>query len=162
MHSPRRVAIVAFMSLAMPAGLTTSAAMASTSTPVPEPSNVQTFRAAKFICKAKADRPHWSKGAKSVIYKTRVECAGSVPSVKVHCKGQLIYSVGGGPSTAATSSETQIVKTDGTKATFYTPEKGGKKVDWSGNFQGSSRCDSPGSDIHIGDAHSEVVTVKVP
>ncbi|MFD4998825.1 hypothetical protein [Streptomyces buecherae] len=118
--------------------------------------------ARKFVCKASADRPHWSKGAKSVIYKTRVECAGSEPTIKVRCKGQLIYAAGGSPSTAASSDETQSVKTDGSKTTFYTPETGGKKVKWSGKFQGSTHCTSPGTTVEIGDATTPVVPVKVP
>ncbi|MBP2054199.1 hypothetical protein J2Z21_007202 [Streptomyces griseochromogenes] len=141
------------MSLIMVGGLTTGPAMAD---------SLHAADGPKFVCKASADRPHWSKGAKSVIYKTRVECAGSVPTIKAHCKGHLMYSTGEAPSTAATSSETRSVKTDGTKTTFYTPEAGGKKVNWSGNFQGSTHCTSPGTTVEIGDATTPVVKVKVP
>ncbi|MFD9205777.1 hypothetical protein ACFVZM_05790 [Streptomyces sioyaensis] len=141
------------MSLIMAGGLTTGPAMAESHHRADGP---------PYACKASADRPHYSKGAKSVIYKTRVECAGSMPAIEVHCKGQLMYSTGGSPSTAATSSETQSVKTDGTKTTFYTPEVGGKKVNWSGSFQGSTHCTSPDSKIEIGDATTPVVKVKVP
>ena len=153
MRDSRRAIAISAMSLIMAGGLTTGPAMADSAHAADGP---------KFACKASADRPHWSKGAKSVIYKTRVECAGNVPTVKVHCKGQLIYSTGDAPATAATSSETRPVKTDGTKTTFYTPETGGKKVDWSGNFQGSTHCTSPGTNVEIGDATTPVVKVKVP
>ncbi|MFI9024567.1 hypothetical protein [Streptomyces sp. NPDC053560] len=151
-NSLRAIAVFA-TSLTMAGGLSAGPAMAS---------GHHAADARKFVCKASADRPHWSKGAKSVIYKTRVECAGSEPTVTVHCKGQLIYSAGGSPATAASSSETRSVKTDGTKTTFYTPEAGGKKVDWSGKFQGATHCTSPGTSVEIGDATTPVVSVKVP
>ncbi|MBH1936064.1 hypothetical protein I5Q34_17610 [Streptomyces sp. AV19] len=89
-------------------------------------------------CTAKADTPHWSRGARSVIYKTRVTCKGNVSRVHVKVRGWLIYSSGGGPSTAATSNETRVIATNGRAATYYTPKVRGKKVRWSGKFQGSS------------------------
>ncbi|MFJ8955857.1 hypothetical protein ACIRO1_37790 [Streptomyces sp. NPDC102381] len=103
--------------------------------PSPEPSASRIM-----ACKVNANNPHWSKRGKSVIYKTRLTCAGSKPAADIRCEGQLAYSVGGGPSVAASSSQIQTVTNTGAEVTYYTPEPGGKKVDWSGSFQGNTTC----------------------
>ncbi|MFF1376130.1 hypothetical protein [Streptomyces sp. NPDC058308] len=89
-------------------------------------------------CKVTADTPHWSKGAKSVIYKTRVQCFGNIPTVRVKVTGKLKYYSGQFEQTAATSSETRKMGTLGNTATFYTPVTNGKKVKYSANFWGHS------------------------
>jgi hypothetical protein len=102
------------------------------------------FSSRAVICEAKADLPHWSKGTKGVIFKTRIDCAGTVDVAKVRCKGTLAYTLDGtgAPSVAASSDEIQEVSIrPARKATFYTPEVGSSPVDWSGHFQGSSACE---------------------
>ncbi|MEU1630437.1 hypothetical protein ABZ746_35120 [Streptomyces sp. NPDC020096] len=141
---PRSTAIGCAIA-AVAAVFSTPASAATT----PQPNTTQTpsstsgeFHAdGGVLCSVHADNPHYSGGAKGVIYKSRVTCAGTVPAEEVRCQGQLIYSVGGEPpSTAATSDETRTVTTDGSTTTFYTPQYGGKNIQWSGNFQGYTTC----------------------
>ncbi|MFD4633041.1 hypothetical protein ACFVYR_05550 [Streptomyces sp. NPDC058284] len=89
-------------------------------------------------CKVTADTPHWSKGAKSVIYKTRVQCFGNIPKVQVKVTGSLKYYSGHYEQTAATSKQTRTMGTLGNTETFYTPVENGKKVKYSANFWGHS------------------------
>ncbi len=138
----------------VPAGTAASAVAAGTPT--------TTIKTA--YCKVTADAPHWSKGAKSVIYKTRVQCFGNIPKVQVKVNGTLVHVSGGGPNVATSSSETQTISTLGGKATFYTPKTTGKKVQYSGTFQGSSSAQivSPRAGASVAHAASKVVTVKKP
>lgn len=89
-------------------------------------------------CKVTADTPHWSKGAKSVIYKTRVTCFGNIPTVRVKVTGSLRYWSGKDEHVAAKSGETRRMGTLGKTETFYTPVPSGKKVKFSAKFFGFS------------------------
>ncbi len=126
--------LVAFTAAMSALALIPASASAST-TPSPEPSSSRLM-----ACKVNANNPHWSKRGKSVIHKTRLTCAGSTPTAKIRCKGQLIYDAGGSPSTAASSSQVQTLTNTGSPVTYYTPEQGGKKVGWPGKFRGSTTC----------------------
>ncbi|PZT72037.1 hypothetical protein DNK56_05625 [Streptomyces sp. AC1-42W] len=130
----------------------------------PEVAKAPTTSIKTAWCKVTADTPHWSKGAKSVIYKTRVQCYGNIPTVQVKVNGSLVHASGGGPNVAASSSETKTIKTGGGKATFYTPKTSGRKVQYSGKFQGSStgKIVAPRSGASVASAASKVVTVKKP
>ncbi len=114
-------------------------------------------------CKGTADVPHWSRGGGSVIYKTRIECIGNIPSVQVKVDGTLVHIAGGGPNIAATSSQTQTISTLNGKKTYYTPVPSGRKVRYSGKFQGSSafKIVSPRQGS-TGTAGSQIRQVNVP
>ena len=109
------------------------------------------------ICGLDINNPHWSSGAGSVIYKTRILCDDDA---QVLVEGTLLYVAGGSPGNpaqgpgqvAATSAQTQNV-TAGVIRTYYTPEQDGSNVTRDGTYGGSSRgqimepcCSNVGSD----------------
>ncbi|MFD3813552.1 hypothetical protein ACFWRZ_00600 [Streptomyces rubiginosohelvolus] len=114
-------------------------------------------------CKVTAYPPHWSKGATSVIYKTRVQCFRNTPTIRVKVTGSLRYYAGKDEETAATSSETRAMGTLGKTENFYTPVAGGEKVAYSANFFGFSKAQlvSPCKGT-VATAASKTRSVKVP
>lgn len=109
------------------------------------------------VCGLEINSPHWSSGAGSVIFKTRILCD---KDAQVFVKGRLGYVAGGSPGKpvqgppeiVATSSQTQNVK-GGVIKTYYTPLANGAKVRKSGTYMGMSEgqimtpcCSNIGSD----------------
>ncbi|QCX76326.1 hypothetical protein C9F11_13245 [Streptomyces sp. YIM 121038] len=92
----------------------------------------------RAYCNITADTPHWSKKGMSVIYKTRAQCYGNVPSVQLKVTSKLMRAGAPKPLVAATAKETQTVRAGGGKATFYAPVPNGKKVKYSARFWGRS------------------------
>ncbi|MDP4511536.1 hypothetical protein [Nonomuraea turcica] len=97
-----------------------------------------------IACVGKADAPHWSSGADSVIYKTRVACNATVI---VRIDGALMYVAGGslgkpasGPGQrVAESAQSQWVSA-GSPRTYYTPKQdSGVHIRKSGTYYGVSR-----------------------
>lgn len=95
-------------------------------------------------CEMKSDTPHWSTGARSVIFKTRVECIGTeTPTVRI--TGRLNHNPDGLPllpsdgplTTVHTSVQDQVVPI-GKTVTFYTPLKDTDKITEAGTYQGSA------------------------
>ncbi|MGW1837094.1 hypothetical protein [Streptomyces sp. NPDC002067] len=102
------------------------------------PANTAAFAAGGAHCTATPQNPHRSSGAKDgrILFKTRVTCKGSYPSVTVHINGFLEEGPDVGPKrTMAKSSETKVIK-NGKTATFYTPAIGGKQVKEPGRYRG--------------------------
>ncbi|MEU8953463.1 hypothetical protein AB0C93_04080 [Streptomyces sp. NPDC048518] len=95
-------------------------------------------RTIRAYCNITADAPHWSKRGKSVIYKTRAQCYGNIPSVQLTVTSKLMRAGAPKSIVAATAKETQTVHTGGGRATFYTPVPHGKKVKYSARFWGQS------------------------
>ncbi|MEV6567583.1 hypothetical protein [Streptomyces kronopolitis] len=98
-------------------------------------------------CTATPQNPHRSSGAGDgrILFKTRVTCKGSYPSVTVHINGVLEEGPDVGPKRiAAKSSETQVIK-NGKTATFYTPGASGKQEKSPGRYRGriSGQITSP-------------------
>jgi len=104
-------------------------------------------------CNGSPENPHYSRGAGSVIFKTRITCHGEgVQVVQVRARGTLGSVFGepprggsapGGPAqgplvTEATSDQTQNVAVNGPATTYYTPLEGpgSPKVRGSKWFQG--------------------------
>jgi hypothetical protein len=90
------------------------------------------------------ENPHFSRGAGSVIFKTRITCVGDSPPVEVRVRGTLGSVAGGSPGspaqgppvTRATSDLVQVVPMGGT-VTYYTPELDGPKVRGSATYVGN-------------------------
>jgi len=107
--------------------------------------------------------PHWSDGAQSVIYKTRVACTGTYPSVDVQIQGAL-YQVSGGSTSGpasgpgikvAGSLQDQWIATDYVKVTYYTPKlSSDKHIDPGNTFYGQSvgTILGPGEPVNYGSA----------
>ncbi|WJV51046.1 hypothetical protein [Streptomyces flavofungini] len=95
-------------------------------------------RTIRAYCNITVDAPHWSKKGKSVIYKTRAQCYGNIPSVQLKVTSKLMRAGAPKPLVAATAKETQTVRTGGGKATFYAPVPHGKKVKYAARFWGQS------------------------
>lgn len=96
-------------------------------------------------CEMKSDNPHWSRGAQSVIFKTRVECAGTeAPTVRI--TGDMFYVEGGlpglpsdAPTRPVGHSELQQVVPIGDTVTYYTPlEDDPSKLTALGTYQGTA------------------------
>lgn len=112
--------------------------------------SVRAAAAIVITCNITADNPHNSTGAKGHIFKSRVSCtgtAGSPASITIRVRGALMYdqanysgdtSGGISWSAARSSTETRIVRTDGTVNTFYTPQTGTTGATARGHYQGSS------------------------
>lgn len=87
--------------------------------------------AARYVCVAKADNPHWSRKGRgeTVLIKTRVTCSGP-GAAQVRLVGTLSSSSqeGGPYRNRVSSDETRLVASDGTEQTFYTPRLDGPKV----------------------------------
>lgn len=105
--------------------------------------------AGSVSCDAAVENPHFSRGAGSVIFKTRIRCRGTgqvPPAVQVRIQGSL-GSIGGAPPPSgppqgppvprASSDQTQNVAVNGGEATFYTPLAGGPKVTGSAWYEGN-------------------------
>jgi len=104
--------------------------------------------ASTVVCDAALENPHYSGGAESVIFKTRVTCSGNGLSiVQVRIRGTLGSICGapprGGPAQGplvlrATSDQIQNVTVNGGFTTYYTPMAGpgNPKVRGSGWYQG--------------------------
>lgn len=99
---------------------------------------------AEVSCDAAVNNPHFSRGALSVIFKTRITCRGDGPPVQVRVRGSLGSVAGGSPGSPAqgppvvraTSDEIQTVPM-GATITFYTPELGSSQVRGSRTYQGN-------------------------
>lgn len=107
--------------------------------------------------------PHWSSGAsdRRILFKTRVSCRGTYPSVTVRLSGSLQRGPHVGPKVVvATSTQSQVIKS-GQTATFYTPQAGGKQVstpgEYTGLITGQITAPVPGN---LDDGHSKTVTLK--
>lgn len=116
------------------------------------------------VCEARPDHPHWSRNGKSVIFKTRVSCRGTFPRVHVKVRGQLVRNPGSSKArVVAVSNQTQVLPTNGSGTTYYTPKPRGTKVKKSGRYQGRVTIQitspAPGS---VGSARSKVANVTVP
>ncbi|MEV3951782.1 hypothetical protein AB0K57_29740 [Streptomyces halstedii] len=121
------------------------------------------FAAGVAVCDATPENPHWSSGAsdRRVLFKTRVTCKGSYPSLTVRIKGSLQRGPLMGPTlVAASSDQTQVIK-NGKTATFYTPQVGGKQVstpgEYTGYIAGQITAPVPGN---LDDGHSKTVKLK--
>ncbi|MEU2230451.1 hypothetical protein [Streptomyces vietnamensis] len=108
------------------------------------------FSTDRAVRLATPESPHWSSGAadRRILFKTRVTCDSTYPSVTVGIKGRLERGPLIGPKyLAATSDQTQVIK-KGTSATFYTPQIGGAQVSEPGryNWHGDrpDHCPGPG------------------
>ncbi|WP_125213587.1 hypothetical protein [Streptomyces griseofuscus] len=115
------------------------------------------------VCTATPNNPHWSSGAsdRRILFKTRVTCTSTYPSVTVRIQGSLQRGPLVGPKfVAATSDQTQVIK-NGKSATFYTPQTGGKQVSTPGSYTGfitgHITAPVPGD---IGTGHSKTVVLK--
>lgn len=120
-------------------------------------------RAARWAaCEATVNSPHWSKKAKTVLFKTRVSCKGNIPRVHVKVTGRLYRKSGSGWKAVVGSKETRTKATNGGKSTFYTP-RGNNKVRLDGTYQGKITVQItspvPGSK---GRAASQVAKVNTP
>lgn len=99
--------------------------------------------AAEVSCDAVVNNPHFSRGAESVIFKTRITCHGNGPPVQVRVRGSLGSVAGGAPGqpalgppvVRATSDEVQTVPM-GVTVTLYTPEEGTTQVRGSRTYEG--------------------------
>lgn len=99
---------------------------------------------ATVVCDANVLNPHFSRGAGSVIFKTRITCRGDAPPVQFRLRGDLGSVSGGAPGQAAegppvsrvTSDDTQTIPM-GATVTFYTPLVGGPKVRGSATYEGN-------------------------
>ncbi|MGW5002556.1 hypothetical protein ACWEP8_33415 [Streptomyces hydrogenans] len=121
------------------------------------------FSAGGAVCLATPENPHWSSGAadRRILFKTRVTCDSTYPSVTVRIKGRLERGPFIGPKyTAATSDQTQLIK-KGKSATFYTPQIGGAQVTmpgwYTGTVTGQITAPVPGN---IDDGRSKTVEVR--
>ena len=109
-----------------------------------EPDNARSVTGAQVSCSASIENPHFSDGAGSVIFKTRITCEGDAPPVQVRVRGTLGSVAGGAPgrpaqgppATQATSEQVRTVPMGGT-ATYYTPATNGSKVRGSGTYVGN-------------------------
>ncbi|WP_405948719.1 hypothetical protein OG588_21510 [Streptomyces prunicolor] len=71
------------------------------------------FTAGGAACEATPNNPHWSSGAsdRRILFKTRVTCTGTYPSVTVRIQGSLQRGPFIGPKlVVATSDQTQVIK----------------------------------------------------
>lgn len=98
----------------------------------------------EVVCDLRIENPHYSDGAGSVIFKSRVACQGAGPAT-IRIEG-FLEAFGGtpenrppGPGRTVTSDETRIVANDGRYVTFYTPAPGGAKMTGNGWYRGSVR-----------------------
>ncbi|SCK44776.1 hypothetical protein H181DRAFT_03964 [Streptomyces sp. WMMB 714] len=126
--------------------------------------DVSTKRTRWAKCTGTVNNPHWSKGGKSVIFKTRLSCKGNIPRVHVRVRGQLLKCPGlCPPSTVATSDETKTVAVNGGNVTYYTPKPKGKKIRGDGSYQGkvTMQITSPFPGTK-GSAGSKLVKVDTP
>jgi hypothetical protein len=131
----------------MVVGLAVSAvAVASTGQAAAAPAPAQAR--GSVSCDAAVMNPHFSDGAGSVIFKTRITCRGDAPPVQFRLQGSL-GSIGGGrptgpgsppvqgpPVQRATSDQVQEIPM-GATVTFYTPQAGGSKVRGSAWYEGN-------------------------
>ena len=116
------------------------------------------------VCEARPNNPHWSRNGRSVIFKTRVTCRGTIPQVHVRVRGQLVRNPGSSKArVVAVSNETRVIRTNGSTATYYTPKLRGKKVRGTARYQGriTVRITSP-TPGSVGSARSKVVRVTTP
>jgi hypothetical protein len=92
---------------------------------------------AVVTCIAQADNPHYSSGARGVIFKTRVTCNGNSPVTFV---GHLSSGPLVGPLVIAAVHEENRVVSGGQKNTFYVPQDGQPGVRCNPNlyYQGSA------------------------
>jgi hypothetical protein len=100
------------------------------------------------VCDSSPENPHYSRGAGSVILKTRITCRGDgIQVVQIRVIGHLGLIFGppppgrppsGPPASRATSDETQNITVNGPAKTYYTPLEGPgtPKVRGSGWYQG--------------------------
>ncbi len=139
----KSIGVPAFSALAV-LGVAPAVAAAS-----PAEATVVQIAAGSVSCDAAVENPHFSRGAGSVIFKTRIRCRGTgqvPPAVQVRIQGSL-GSINGAPPPApapqgpplqrATSDQTQNVAVNGGEATFYTPVAGGPKVTGSSWYEGN-------------------------
>ncbi|MET9862910.1 hypothetical protein ABZY93_27150 [Streptomyces smyrnaeus] len=114
-------------------------------------------------CTAQVNNPHWSKKGKSVIFKTRVTCAGNIARVHVKVTGKLYRKSGSKWKAVAGSSETKVKATNGSVSTYYTPRPSGKKVTLDGTYKGqiTVQITSPFPGTK-GKASSKAVKVNTP
>ncbi|MET7380291.1 hypothetical protein ABZT08_15975 [Streptomyces sp. NPDC005526] len=104
----------------------------------PQPGSFKISAAGGASCIATPQNPHRSSGQPDgrILFKTRVTCQSTYPSVTVHINGRLEMGPRMGPRPVmATSSQTQVIKS-GKTATFYTPLEGGKQVRKAGSYTG--------------------------
>lgn len=62
----------------------------TTRIPLNVPSTDGHRRTIRAYCNITADAPHWSKKGKSIIYKTRAQCYGNIPSVQLKVTSKLM------------------------------------------------------------------------
>lgn len=106
------------------------------------PVSVSTLKYSGGECAMKTNSPHWSRGAGSAIFKTRVECKGTEPPV-VRITGDMFFVEGGAPGLpsdaparpVAHSVQDQVVPI-GATITYYTPLGGVDKLTAVGTYQG--------------------------
>ncbi|MDJ1138320.1 hypothetical protein [Streptomyces iconiensis] len=171
----RRAAGVALVSAAlMTGGAATSHAAQSTGTAgsetrstarvAAEAKSGQQIQAARWAqCTAQVNNPHWSRGAGSVIFKTRVSCQGNIPRVHVKVRGKLHKKSGNRWVSVAASNETKVKVTNGSVSTYYTPKPSGTNVTRDGTYKGTItvQITSPVRGT-VGTASSRSVRVNTP
>lgn len=118
-----------------------AAALAAALTPVAAPAYAQQD---EVVCDLRIESPHYSDGAGSVIFKSRVACTGAGPAT-IRMEG-FLEAFGGtpenrppGPGRTVTSDETRVIANDGRYVTFYTPVQGGPKMLGTGWYRGAVR-----------------------
>lgn len=114
-----------------------AAALMTAATPAHTPQN-------EVVCDLKIEDPHYSDGAGSVIFKSRVACRGAGPAT-IRMEG-FLEGFGGtreyrppGPGRTVTSDETRVIANDGRYVTFYTPVQGGASMLGTGWYRGGVR-----------------------
>ncbi|MEU2730607.1 hypothetical protein ACIPJQ_38915 [Streptomyces griseoviridis] len=120
------------------------------------------FAAGGASCTATPNNPHRSSGRPDgrILFKTRVTCTSTYPSVTVRIRGSLQRGPLVGPKVVVTTSDqTQVVKS-GKAATFYTPLESGTQVReagmYTGFISGQITAPSPGN---LDGGHSKTVKV---
>ncbi len=123
------VAVASIASLAAVAAGSAAAADAATVHSAPGPAHTAA-RAGLVVCAGKVDSPHYSTGARSVIFKARIHCNGDGGSVEYSLFGWMNYASGGSPGHPAlgpyervftSKSQTQSIPVNGGDKTFYMP-----------------------------------------
>ncbi|MFI8854044.1 hypothetical protein ACIGW3_28145 [Streptomyces sp. NPDC053499] len=114
-------------------------------------------------CTAQVNNPHWSRGARSVIFKTRVACTGNIARVHVKVTGKLYRKSGSKWHAVAGSKETKVKATNGKVSTYYTPRPSGRKATLDGTYKGkiTVQITSPFPGTK-GTASSKAVKVNTP
>ncbi len=168
--SPDKLPEFAVQALTSTDGASTSTFSVPAGTYTDASGTARTFAAkAQWVCTGKTDSPHWSKGAASVIAKTRVSCKGPTANLPIRVESLLGRSASNNVSSlkiVAESNYVQNVPADpngfGLK-TWYVPEEGvGIHIGKGGYFRGSHSGEAapPLVPFSIGSGASALVPVN--